>query len=93
MVSESDTNYEAAQNLMKQIEEENKEKKRSKIVESDALITEAGELLRQGQYKDAIAKNTEGYSLREDMSSMFMGHGVKTKRFLKLQVQVEYLLI
>lgn len=66
MVSESDTNYEAAQNLMKQIEEENKEKKRSKIVESDALITEAGELLRQGQYKDAIAKNTEGYSLRED---------------------------
>lgn len=66
MVSESDTNYEAAQNLMKQIEEENKEKKRSKIVESDALITEAGELLRQGQCKDAIAKNTEGYSLRED---------------------------
>lgn len=66
MVSESDTNYEAAQNLMKQIEEENKETKRSKIVESDALITEAGELLRQGQYKDAIAKNTEGYSSRED---------------------------
>ncbi len=66
MVSESDANYEAAQNLMKQIEEENKEEKRSKIVESDALITEAGEQLRQGQYKEAIAKNTEGYSLRED---------------------------
>ena len=66
MVSESDTNYEAAQNLMKQIEEENKEEKRNEIVKSDALITEAGELLRQGQYKEAIAKNTEGYSLRED---------------------------
>lgn len=65
-VDETDANYGAAQNLMKQIEEEIKEEKRSKIVESDALITEAGELLRQGQYKDAIAKNREGYSLRED---------------------------
>lgn len=66
MVSESDANYEAAQNLMQQIEQENKEDARNKLVESDALITEAGELLRQGQYKDAMEKNTEGYSLRKD---------------------------